>query len=169
MVDWIVVTGPESSGKTTLAQELTAALGGQLVPEYSRIYLGQAGLRYDEEDLQLIASGQRGLEQRALRSAARPIVSDTGLEVLEVWSLERFNRVSPEIVKWRERQVGLYMLCKPDLPWYEDPMRENPLDRDRLFERYYALFTDSDRPFAVVEGEGPARLHAALTAVYSRS
>ena len=75
MVDWIVVTGPESSGKTTLAQDLAQELEGLLVPEYSRIYLEQAGLRYGHDDLEFIAAGQRGLEHRALRSATRPIVS----------------------------------------------------------------------------------------------
>lgn len=166
MVDWIVVTGPESSGKTTLAQDLVQELDGLLVPEYSRIYLEQSGLRYGKDDLELIAAGQRGLEHRALRSATRPIVSDTGLEVLEVWSLERFNCVHPEITNWRDRQVGLYLLCRPDLPWEEDPLRENPFDRDRLFEHYLDMLKAADKPFAVIEGEGNARLQSALDAVH---
>ena len=129
MVDWMVVTGPESSGKTTLAQDLVQELDGLLVPEYSRIYLEQSGLRYGKDDLELIAAGQRGLEHRALRSATRPIVSDTGLEVLEVWSLERFNCVHAEITKWRDRQVGRTSCAAPICLGKKTPARES-FDRD---------------------------------------
>ena len=162
MVDWIVVTGPESSGKTTLAQDLVQELDGLLVPEYSRIYLEQSGLRYGKDDLELIAAGQRGLEHRALRSATRPIVSDTGLEVLEVWSLERFNCVHPEITKWRDCQVGLYLLCRPDLPWEEDPLRTLPELEDRLAleAKYRAHLTL--RPHLVAEGDTPEARRASI-------
>lgn len=163
MVEWICVTGPESSGKTTLATELSAELGGVLVPEYSRIYLGQLGPTYEFEDIINIARGQRGLESHALRSARRPIVSDTSLEVLELWSRERFNRVSKELEEWRERPVDCYLLCKPDLPWEEDPLRENPYDRDRLFDDYLSMLEAHGKPVHIISGQADVRLQSALS------
>jgi nicotinamide riboside kinase len=162
MVEWIGVTGPESSGKTTLATELSIVLEGVLVPEYSRMYLGQMGPSYTFEDIIHISRGQVGLENRALHSTNRPIVSDTSLEVLELWSRERFNRVSKELEAWRERPVDCYLLCKPDLPWEEDPLRENPFDRDRLFEQYLGMLKAQGKSVHIVSGQADARLQSAL-------
>jgi nicotinamide riboside kinase len=50
--------GPESSGKTTLARQLSSNFGCSWVPEYAREYLEGLGRGYDEDDLKLIADRQ---------------------------------------------------------------------------------------------------------------
>ncbi|MBK8556661.1 MAG: AAA family ATPase [Lewinellaceae bacterium] len=57
----IAITGPESSGKTTLAALLATTLGAPWVPEFARYYTAYLGRPYVQADLQAIGSGQKSL------------------------------------------------------------------------------------------------------------
>jgi nicotinamide riboside kinase len=57
----IAITGPESSGKTTLARALSKVLSAVYIPEFARQYLQEKGLKYDQQDLDEIAKGQLNL------------------------------------------------------------------------------------------------------------
>ncbi|MCB0529363.1 MAG: ATP-binding protein, partial [Saprospiraceae bacterium] len=59
----IVVTGPESSGKTTLAAALSDQLAAPVVPEFAREYLAHLGRAYQREDLAAIGAGQQAWER----------------------------------------------------------------------------------------------------------
>ncbi|MBK7011006.1 MAG: ATP-binding protein [Saprospiraceae bacterium] len=67
MKKWFVFTGPESSGKTTLAERLSADLNLPLVPEFARQYLENKGGKYTLEEIDYIAQKQRELESEAHR------------------------------------------------------------------------------------------------------
>ncbi len=57
----ITIVGPESSGKTTLASQLSETLQCLWVPEYARNYLTNLGRSYQIDDLTTIAEGQLAL------------------------------------------------------------------------------------------------------------
>ncbi|MBX3707420.1 MAG: ATP-binding protein [Pseudomonadales bacterium] len=158
----ICVTGPESTGKTTLARELAATLAAPLVPEAARVYL--AGRRgYDRADVLAIARMQLEWERTALERGAGVIVADTDLTVFRVWWEERFGTLDP----WLEATLGersprRYLLARPDLPWEPDPLRESPHDRERLFARYRAALAEDGFPHAEIGGSGSTRLAGAL-------
>ncbi len=85
------------------------------------------------------------------------------MSTLRIWSLEKFNKVAPIISHFEVNQnFNHYLLCKPDLPWVMDPFRENPNDRERLFELYMERLNHFHRPFSIVEGQGEPRVLAAL-------
>ena len=133
----IVLTGPESSGKTTLAKALAAHYQTVWVPEYARNYLEPLGLDYQEEDLLHIAKGQLDLEEQFANQSKGLLFCDTGLIVLKIWSEYRFGRCHPWILEQlQHRHYDLYLLCSPDIPWHYDPLRQNALDRELLFELY---------------------------------
>lgn len=159
----ICVTGPESCGKSDLSKALAESLNGQWVPEYARIYLEARGSDYDQSDLLRIAEGQMKAEELAWSQTRRPIVLDTSLEVLKIWTEEVFHGCHARIdSNWASRNIDHYLLCYPDLPWTPDPLRENPDDRMRLFEIYHALLQQHQLPFSVVKGQGADRLASAL-------
>ena len=58
----IILTGPESSGKTTLAKQLAERFQTTWVPEFARTYLDNLTRPYREDDLLRIAQGQKDLE-----------------------------------------------------------------------------------------------------------
>lgn len=161
----ILVSGPESSGKTTLAVQLAAALDGLYVAEAARAYLiRQSGL-YSEADLPLIWAAQAKAEDTARASSASFVVCDTGPEVIYHWALVRFGRVPTEVIRAsRKRHYDLVLLCTPDLPWEPDPLREAP-DLDRR-QAYFKAYRELVPGATIISGSNrPAQ---ALAAVFSR-
>ena len=133
----ILLTGPESTGKTLLARRLAEAYQTAWAPEYARAYLEILGRPYDEEDLLHIARGQMLVEDFQARFARRILPCDTGLLVLKVWSEYKYGRCHPWILEQlRQRPYDLYLLCGTDAPWVEDPQRENPNEREELYAIY---------------------------------
>lgn len=166
----IVVTGPESSGKTTLTLALGDTLRAVVVNEVAREYIDELDRPYAESDLLVIAKAQLELED-ALSSVAGSdgrIICDTELLTIRIWSEEKYGRCEPWIVEQTERRhYDHWLLCKPDIPWEPDPQRENPHDRDRLFVKYEALLRVLGKPFTVIEGDRDQRLNAAVAACAS--
>ena len=157
----ICLTGPESTGKTTLAEALAKRLGVPLVPEVARYYL-EGRDAYDREDLLAIAEAQLDAEAQALATGAPVVVADTDLTVIQVWWEEKYGephvRITTALAARTRRR---YLLARPDIPWEADPLRESPADRHRLYARYRDLLSQSPFPFAEIGGAGPARLAAA--------
>ncbi len=150
-VKHICITGPESTGKSTLSAHLARKYKTTYVEEYARTYL-KNNTKYKYDDLLAIALGQHQLLTCA-KEANRLIISDTDLLTIIIWSKVVFGKVDIEIHRlWREHLPQKYLLCKPDIPWEYDPLRENPNDRERLFEIYLKFVLDSGVDFDVITG-----------------
>jgi len=159
-----VLTGPESSAKSTLARTLSEHFSSACVEEVARAYL-QHRPSYLPSDLLHIASLQQQAEQRA---EGQLVFADTDLQVLHIWWQEKFGP-SPSLLGGAYAELGVrhYLLCRPDLAWQADPLRENPHDRDRLFELYKADLQARGRAFSEISGHGDARFERAVAAVES--
>ena len=158
----IVLTGPESSGKTTLAQYLAHAFDTLWVPEYARTYLRMKQGRYELQDLVNIAIGQVALlESAEITASDKPcIFLDTWMLEIAIWAEYRFGTV-PDIIPQilGTHPPDLYVLCSPDLAWEPDLLRENPHDRDQLYGRYRSAVLENGIPYVSVSGTGPDREH----------
>ena len=87
---------------------------------------------------------------------------DTDMITIRIWSQEKFGHVHPEIENLVQRtEYDYWVLCRPDIPWEPDPLRENPHDRDRLFEVFEQNLRDLGRPFIVIEGSHEERMRKA--------
>lgn len=147
----IAFTGPESTGKSTLANWLSSFLSIPLAPEFARAYLEKSP-SYEFEDLTKITKGQLALWPEG------NLIADTELHVIQIWSQEKFKQIDPTIlIALQQQKFDHYFLCAPDIPWEEDPLRENPLDRDRLFESYRKELIAYQRPFTVLAGDLQSR------------
>lgn len=165
----IVLTGPESTGKTTLAKTLASHYHTSWVPEYARTYLENLGRRYVYEDLEAIAQGQLNWEQEMARTAREYLFCDTAMVVLKVWSEYRFGK-SPSIVldALSEKRYDLFVLCGTDVPWAPDPLRENPMERDVLYRIYLNELVGLELPFIEVKGPVQDRLRQVDEAIQER-
>jgi NadR type nicotinamide-nucleotide adenylyltransferase len=162
----IVVTGPESSGKTTLAEALAQAYGTAWAEEAARGYLSARSGTYEERDLAAIARAQLLIEEERAAEAKQLLVCDTDLLTIRIWGEEKYGRSDAWIVQQTlERPYGLWLLCAPDMPWEPDPLRENPHDRERLFEAYAALLGHLGKPHLVLRGPHAARMAQAKQAI----
>ena len=149
----IVITGPESSGKTTLSEELSKHFNAYMIREQSREFLESRDGIYEQDDLLEIARLQYEAMQTPVKDQHPLIISDTGLLVMKIWSLYKYQAVDPWIDEHLNDYGDFYFLCKPDLPWVEDPLRENPNDRHILFDMYHEELKKMKASYFIIERE----------------
>jgi len=143
----IAFTGPECSGKSTMAKWLADEYSLKIVEEYAREYL-QKKKGYSIHDLDVIAA-----EQFVRNSSQGPLIADTEMLVLKIWSEEKYQRVSKNILQLlKQQEFDFYFLCKPDFNWVSDPLRENALDRKRLFDLYEESLKKHKYPYCLLSG-----------------
>lgn len=147
-----VFTGPESSGKTTMAEWMSKQFCIPLVREMSRIFFENRTTVYTADDVREIGFLQRW-EQMQLSNYSNQIICDTDLLTIMIWQNEKYGLVDDFFInEWKKLSVDLYFLCAPDLPWQYDPLRENEFDRDRLFAIYKSYLEQYQRKFIILSG-----------------
>ena len=145
----IIITGPESSGKTTLCKILANHFKIPFSEEYARKYLTKLDRKYTQKDLSRIANKQLQFEQDKR-------ILDTDLITIKIWSNYKYGNCDNWILQQIQKQTSkerFYLLCKPDIPWEADPKRENPNDREELFEIYKKETEIFGYDYFVVEGK----------------
>src|SRR5260221_7481457 len=188
MLKKIVIIGPESTGKSTLCEQLATHYKTLWCPEYAREYLLKNGTDYSFDDLLTIAKGQIALEEEYTKSIVRSQESgvpdsrltthdsrlfiDTDMYVMKVWCEFVFDNchrfILDEIVK---RKYDLYLLCNVDLPWVKDELREYPdlENRLKLYYIYKDIMINQSVPWVDISGGYEERLQKAIEAVNSQS
>lgn len=155
----IVITGPESTGKSTIAKHLSDILKCPLVEEYAVEYLTQTGGIYHYSDMLKIAKGQiKNEENTAINTKSEILICDTDLLTIKIWSQVKFGIVHKKILSLiSSRNYDHYILCMPDIDWEEAPFRENPYDRDFLFSLYRDELDNYGKIYDILSGEGKKR------------
>lgn len=162
----VVITGPESTGKSWLTKSLARHYNRPFAEEFARLYLDQNDGRYREEDLLEIAEGQMKLEEQVAEISPDLILCDTGLEVIRVWSEWKYGQCHLDILKKSfEHQPDMFILLKPDVPWLPDPLRENPFDRDKLYDYYRDTLAEYDAKVIEVGDYWEHRFHTSIAAI----
>lgn len=180
----IVIIGPESTGKSTLAKQLAAHYNTIACPEYARQYLNENGIAYSFEDLLVIAKGQITLEENCETLAVdswqlaenhqpstinyQPLFIDTDMYVMKVWCEYVFGKCHQLILdEIASRKYDLYLLCNIDLPWAKDDLREYPDEQPRkeLYHIYKDLLINQTTPWVDISGNYEQRLQKAIDAV----
>jgi NadR type nicotinamide-nucleotide adenylyltransferase len=169
MVRRIAITGPESTGKSWLAENLAIEYACNWVPEFARTYLEKLDRPYAYDDILDIAHGQMAFEEKALLSSGNFLFSDTECLVTKIWCDVKFGKCHA----WIKHQLDvhphdLYLLCDIDLPWEPDPLREHPDLRQYLFDLYSDELKARKLPFEVISGTGNSRLLCAIEALNKR-
>lgn len=164
----IAITGPESSGKTSLTIALANHFDCAFTEEYSREYLEFRNGKYDQDDLLAILKGQMRLEEKAINKEDTLLICDTDPLVIWIWSMVKYGHVHEEIEKTLISQhYDLFLLVKPDIKWVADPLRESKNDRDKLFTIYKAKLEEYNKPYVIIDGNKIERLDKAINVINS--
>ena len=164
----IAITGPESTGKSTLAEKLAHHYNTDFVPEYSRSYLENFVGQYTENDVVEIAKGQHNLILEEEKKSSKILIADTEIVVCKIWVEYVFKHSNTTIDNLLKKQdFDLYLLCDIDLPWVYDPLRENPDidERKELFEIYRNTLEQMKVPFEIVSGDNDERVNNAIKVI----
>ena len=154
----IVITGPESSGKSTLTKILAKEYSASFVKEYAREYLEKINNPYDLNDVLLMAQEQLKLEDEA---KGKIVFLDTDLTVFAIWLKEKYNLEIDWINEHLSKATDkIYLLCDIAIPWEDDPLREHPKeeDRQRLFMAYKDLLEKYQLNYHVISGDLATRI-----------
>lgn len=159
----IGIVGPESTGKSTLSKSLAEHYQTLWSEEYAREYLTALDGSYEQSDLLKIAAGQLELANKVIRKANGIVFHDTDLLVIKVWSEFKYGDCDPWIVeKYELNKADLYLLTDTNIPYEEDPLRENPSQRGELFEIYEQELIKSKANYQVIKGELSERLDQSI-------
>ena len=176
MLKKIVIIGPESTGKTTLCQQLADYYKTSWVKEYAREYLLVNGTKYKFENLLDIAKEQIKGEELVIQSLSTGIKEpknslvfiDTDMYVMKVWCEYVFEKCHHWILNTIvDRKYDLYLLCNIDLPWVKDQFREYPdlISRKKLYNHYKDIMVNQQVPWIEISGNYNERLQKAIDAV----
>lgn len=163
----IVITGAESTGKSTLTEELAKYFHVPFVPEIAREYIENLGRPYSYEDVVNIAVKQ--IEQlKYFKNTEYPVIFvDTWLIITKIW----FEVVFKNVPLWIDQEItstaiDLFLVCDTDIPWVPDPVRENG-GESRLFlqQKYIGEIKKLNSNCTLVSGSGKERLETAIERV----
>ena len=159
----IIVTGPESSGKTFLCKALSQHFKINFSKECAREYLHSLKRNYTQNDLLKIAKQQ-------LKAEKNKMLLDTDLITIKIWSNYKYGNCNNWILEQIEKQKKekrFYLLCQPDIKWEEDPLRESPKNRNELFEIYKKELKILDHDYCIIKGKN--RTNKAISKILSKN
>lgn len=162
------LTGPESTGKTTLAVHLANHFGGVCIAEYAREYVENLGRQYGFRDVCRIAHEQIRQQNKAKNSDEKFIFFDTDLIITKVW-FEYCYKKTPLFVDnyLKNSPIDCYLLCSPDIKWQNDTVRENGTKQKRqfFFKWYKREIEKTGKPFYIIKEKGDKRLKNAINSI----
>ena len=163
----IVVTGSESTGKTTLARMLADRYGTVATPEFSREYADARKVPLDRHDVEAIAVGQIATEDRWMWRAQRGLLFlDTDLFSTVVYGSHYYGSLEPWIERVAEERRGdLYLLLDIDVPWVHDTIRDRGAQRAEMHALFRGMLERYRLPYVTISGDWGERLQRALGAV----
>ncbi|OHX14494.1 AAA family ATPase [Chromobacterium sphagni] len=162
----VAIVGPESSGKSTLAEAWAERLRREgrraaWVAEYSRAYYADRPYISSMADIEAIAAGQLTAEARAA-CGADILLCDTTVLTCKIWAEVAFGRASPALLRlYRPQDYALTLLTRPDMPWQADPLRSHPTQRDWLLDLHRRELADMGIAAVELAGGPEERLERA--------
>jgi nicotinamide riboside kinase len=164
----VVITGPESSGKSTLFNSLEKHFNIKGVDEYARDFLNVTNGKYVAGDLLTISKGQIKGEMSVKKVNPLFLLCDTDLLTIKIWSNYKFNFCDTQILNLlNNNPADLYLLMSPDIPWEPDPLRENPEDRVEILNLYINELKSLGISYHLIAGSAKERLNQAIKLINS--
>ena len=159
----IGVTGPESTGKSTLSSQLANHYQTVSTTEYARIYLDALDRPYGQKDLLEIAKGQVAEEEARQAVANKLLFCDTDMIVMKIWSIHKYGTVDPYIIyELGKRRYDIYLLTDIDIPWIYDKLREHPTKRTYFFDQFESELKLINANYHIIRGSEEERLLKAI-------
>jgi NadR type nicotinamide-nucleotide adenylyltransferase len=160
----IAVVGPESTGKSTISQQLALHYDTVWVPEYARGYCEKLVAECTWEDEINMFRGQLELEKQLASKANGILICDTTFITVKIWSDHMFGRTPQEVLdELPIHKYDFYLLMDIDLPWEEDPLRDFPHMREHFMEVWHKELKVLGANYSLISGTDEQRFRNAVS------
>jgi len=163
----LTLVGPESTGKSYMADLLAQRFGGPYVPEYGRPYEHyRTPGPYRPEELHYIVDGHVAHRKTLSMKAGPVLFEDTDPLLTAVWAEMLLGKSLPSL----EARIELpehYLLLSADTPWEEDPLRYYAKQemRAKFFDKIEAKLKAHGARYTLIHGSFKAREAQAIAVV----
>lgn len=163
----VVITGAESTGKTTLVEQLAAHFEAPFSSEFVRDFVDSINHPIRVEDLQAIMEGQISYENNACKKSPRLVFHDTNLLSNAIYADYYFKQQPNGLdVALSATQYDLYLFCQNEIPWEPDrAQRDSPQARDEIHQAFEQKLEASSVPVVQIKGKPEDRFHQAINAI----
>ncbi|PWG81098.1 AAA family ATPase [Pararcticibacter amylolyticus] len=162
----IAIVGPESTGKSTISQQLADHYNTVWVPEYAREYCSKLKEPCSWQDEINMFNGQLELESRLIKKANKILICDTTFLTVKIWCDFSFGKSPDEVLEELPRHpYDLYLLMDTDLPWEDDPLRDFPHLREYFMDIWHKELHALNARYAVIQGDNTTRFNNAVSFV----
>ena len=166
----VVLTGSESVGKTTLAEQLARHYGALVVPEFSRAFAAAHNGVVTLNDVPTIAAEHVAAEDATLAMANcrgdRLVLLDTDLISTVIYSDHYFGTCPDAVRKTAvARRADYYLVLNIDVPWVADGVRDRGDRRDEVHGLFVAALRSFKLPFSLVRGTWSERFRHAVVEI----
>lgn len=162
----IAVVGPESTGKSTISEQLATHYQTVWVPEFARGYCEKLTELCTWQDEINMFNGQVALEEELLPKATKILICDTTFITVKIWSDYTFGRSPQEVLdELPRRTYDFYLLMDIDLPWQEDPLRDFPHLREHFMQVWHKELQALNANYSTISGTSSLRLKNSIAAI----
>lgn len=163
----IAIVGSESSGKTTLAEQLAKHFQVDYVKEFAREFIEKKGEdkkeRFTQDDLVFIAKKQIFLENKKASLEQHFLICDTCVLETKVFQDVFYTSSNAFLDKLaKKHKYDLFFLTNTDVPWLDDSLRQGEEMREVFFNSCKETLENYQKPFIVLSGNKDKRFHQAL-------
>lgn len=162
------VVGAESTGTTTLAQDLAKHFNTSWVPEFGRFYWEGKMFTPDASTWQtpeflFIARQQNRFEDAMAETCNRLLFCDTDSFATSLWHERYVGSMSSEVDEISsDRKYALYFLTDVDIPFFQDGTRDGEHIRHNMHRRFIEELEKRGKKFIIVSGSREERLDRAV-------
>lgn len=164
----IAIVGPESTGKSTISEQLANHYQTVWVPEYARGYCEKLTAPCTWDDEINMFRGQLELEEQMAANANRLLICDTTFITVKIWSDHMFGSAPQEVIdELPKHPYDLYLLMNIDLPWEDDPLRDFPNMREHFMGVWHKELRSLNANYSLISGSDQERLQNAIQCIDS--
>lgn len=165
----IVVVGAESTGTTTLSQDLAFHYHAPWVPEFGRTYseaLLYANHTWKDADFAYIAVTQQEQENKLAAESNGLLICDTNATATQLWQKRYMGRTTGAVQAIAaEDTAAYYFLTGDEIPFVQDGTRDGEHIRHDMHEDFERMLSSMEVPYTLLRGPKVDRLHKATAII----